>query len=284
MVRECISLKRILCRIGVFLLVFLAGAGNIAAEETSEDAAVTVADDAGLLMEEEADWLKSIAEELSQKSGWNVVVATCDDAGGKSAQTVCEDYFNEYTAGNNGISCLVDMDNREIYIATAGMAQYYLNDDTVDYILDEAYEAVSEEDYAQCLYLMVLRSSEAYDDGIPDNATIYNVDTGETTVYRKLTFWEFLTTFLLALIVGGTIYGVIKAKYHLKWGTYEYDFHKSGSIDLKTKEDRFVNQVVTHRKIPKETPPPASSGGGSNQTTVHNGSGGRSFGGGGRKF
>ena len=265
MVRECISLKRIICQIGVFLLVFLAGAGNIPAEETSEDAAVTVADDAGLLMEEEADWLKSTAD-------------------GKSAQTVCEDYFNEYTAGNNGISCLVDMDNREIYIATAGMAQYYLNDDTVDYILDEAYEAVSEEDYAQCLYLMVLRSSEAYDDGIPDNATIYNVDTRETTVYRKLTFWEFLTTFLLALIVGGTIYGVIKAKYHLKWGTYEYDFHKSGSIDLKTKEDRLVNQVVTHRKIPKETPPPASSGGGSNQTTVHNGSGGRSFGGGGRKF
>ena len=48
---------------------------------------------------------------------------------------------------------------------------------------------------------------------------IYDVDAGETTVYRKLTFWEFLTTFLLALIVGGTIYGVIKAKYHLKWGT-----------------------------------------------------------------
>lgn len=35
-----------------FLLVFLAGAGNISAEETAEDAAVTVADDAGLLMEE----------------------------------------------------------------------------------------------------------------------------------------------------------------------------------------------------------------------------------------
>lgn len=68
MVRECISLKRILCQISVFLLVFLAGAGNISAEETAEDAAVTVADDAGLLMEEEADWLKSTAENYRKKA------------------------------------------------------------------------------------------------------------------------------------------------------------------------------------------------------------------------
>lgn len=287
MVRGKGNWKQLLCGIAGFLLVLSAGSINSmaaeqAAEQTPENL-VTVVDDASLLMEEEADWLYDVAEELAEKSDWNVIVATCEDAEGKSTQTVCEDYFNAYTTGDDGISCLVDMDNREIYIATAGEAQLYLNDSRIDALLDEAYEAVSEEDYCQCLYLMVLRSSEAYDAGIPDNAKIYNEDTGETVVYHKLTFLEILVSILAALAVGGIIFGAIVGKYRLKWGTYHYDFHESGSMDLQKQDDRFINQVVTHRRIPKNDSG-SSSGGGGHTSTVHTGSGGRSFGGGGRKF
>ncbi len=282
MVRGKSNWKRILSGIGSFLIVFAAGAFGCMAEEKTPENLVTVADDASLLMEEEVDWLESVAAEFAEKSDWNIVVATCQDAGGKTAQTVCEDNFNTYTTGEDGISCLLDMDNREIYIATAGEAQLYLNDSRIDSVLDEAYKAVSDGDYCQCLYLMVLRSSEAYDLGIPENAQIYDEDTGKTTVYRRLTVLEILFSVLAAAAVGGILFGAIIGKYHLKWGTYHYDFHDSGSIHLENQEDRFINQTVTRRHIPKNNGS-ASSGGGS-RSTVHTGSGGRSFGGGGRKF
>ena len=247
--------------------------------------AVVVADDASLLNEEQEQNLQQLAQSLSDESSWNVIVATCDDAGGETAQTVCETYFNTYTAGDDGISCLVDMDNREIYLATAGMAQYYLNDDRVSDILDAAYEKIADGDEARCLEQMVEKSGEAYRAGIPDNATIYNEKTGETTVYRKLTGGEIFGSVFLALITGLAIFGTVKAKYRRKWDTYQYDYHASGSINIKKKEDILVNQTLTHRKIPKNPPPQeSSSGGSSNQTTVHTGAGGRDFGGGGRKF
>lgn len=283
-VREKRNWKSLVWGIGAFCMVMCAGAAtDCRAEAFEAEERVTVVDDAGLLMEEEVDWLKETAVEFTEKSDWNIIVATCDDAAGNTAQTVCEDYFNAYTTGDDGISCLIDMDNREIYIATAGEAQLYLNDARIDTILDTAFEAVADGDYSECLYLMLVKSSEAYDRGIPENAQIYDVDTGKTTVYKQLTLMEILFALLAALAVGGIVFGSIVGKYRLKWGLYAYDFHDSGSLTLEREEDRFIHQTVTHRRIPRNNGGGPSGGGGS-RSTVHTGSGGRSFGGGGRKF
>lgn len=131
------------CSVICMLLVGLTGSFPCFAETGQRNGNVTIVDEAAVLMEEEADWLKSVAMELSEKSGWNVIVASCQDAGGKTAQTVCEENFNRYTADENGISCLVDLDNHEIYLATAGEAISYLSDDRINRILDEAYQAAA---------------------------------------------------------------------------------------------------------------------------------------------
>lgn len=264
----------------LLLMMFLLQSRLTYAAQDAEAYAVTVMDEASLLMEEEVDWLESEADKLAAKSGWNVIVATCTDAEGRSAQEVCEANFNSYTAGDDGISCLIDMDNREIYLATTGEAVLYLTDKRIDSILDEAYEAVSDEDYAQCLHLMLLRAGEVYDKGMPENVSVYDEDTGKTYVYHKLTIFEIIGAIIAAVAAGGIVAVVIIGKYRLKWGTYEYDFHKFGSIQLEKEEDRFINQTVTRRHIPQNTG--GSSGGG--KSSVHSGSGGRSFGGGGRKF
>ena len=253
------------------------------AEDIGTESLVTVSDDASLLAEGEIKKLQDMGEKLAEKSGWNVIVSTCDDTAGRTAQTTCEDYFNTYTTGDNGISCLVDMDHREIYLSTAGDAILYLNDKRIDEILDQAYEAVSEGDYAQCLSSMISGAEEAYKAGVPDNAVIYDEDTGERTVNRKLTRMEILIALLFGCAAGGIVFASILGKYRLKWGTYRYDFHDSGVLSLDKKEDRFVNQVVTHRKLPQNNGSTSSSGS-RNKSTVHTGSGGRTFGGGGRRF
>lgn len=244
---------------------------------------VVVEDEAGLLMEEEVDWLETEAKKVADKSDWNMVIATCEDADGDSAQNVCQKFFNEFTHGENGISCLIDMDNREIEIATAGNAIWYLNDERIDEILDEAYEAVSKEDYAQCLYLMILRSGEMFDKGIPKDAYAYDEDTGKVIGHkeRDLTVAEIIFAVLAALAAGVIVFVGILGKYRLKWGVYKYDFHESGSFSLENSEDRFINQTVTRRHIPTNN---ERSSKGGRKSSVSRGSDGRSFGGDGRKF
>lgn len=282
MVGKYLKWKYVVCSAGAFLLAVSIGTGNMIVN--AADPEVVVADDAGLLMEEEVDWLEDVAGELAKKSDWNVIVATCDDADGESAETVCQEYFNTYTGGDDGISCLLDMDNREIYIATAGDAQWYLNDNRIDKIMDEAYEAVADGDYSECLYLMILRSDEAYDAGIPEDAEIYDEDTGRVTTRKELTMLDVFLAFIAAFAVGGIVFAAIVGKYRLKWGLYKYDFHESGSLELDEKEDRFVNQTVTRRHIPKDDGDGGGHSGGGSRSTVSRGAGGRSFGGGGRKF
>ena len=138
---------------------------DMRAAQTGQLPVAAVYDDGAVLLEEEADWLKGIAKKFSDESGWNVILASCANANGRSAQRVCQEYFNDCSAGDDGISLLVDLDNREIYLATAGSAISYIDDERLDKILDEASAAVKKEDYAQCFYLMLSGAQRAYEAG-----------------------------------------------------------------------------------------------------------------------
>ncbi len=280
--------------------------GNLPEEETEAAGSGTarVLDDAGVLMEEEADWLKEVAEKLAQKSGWGVVLATCQDADGKTARTVCEEYFNEYGGGDDGVSCLVDLDNREIYIATAGEAIRCISDRRIEEILDSAYVAVSRQDYAQCLYLMTLGAKNAYEAEVSKKAGGDHIEVGLMDYYHPLTDEELLGSFLVAFLVGVIVYLVIVGKYRLSMNFEKGDsFQASSSIKLKVERDQLVNQYVTKTYIPPDPPEPdpprpapprrepyratisrPSTNRSSNRSTTHTGAGGRTFGGGGRKF
>lgn len=274
-----------------YLLILLAftfflAAGSIkasAAEKqvSAQEYGAFVADDADLFDEKQMKALNQRAVELSQKSGFNVIVATIGDAQGKDARTVGEEYYNAYALGDNGITCLIDMDNREIWLVTAGSAINYLTDKRIDSIIDDAYGLVSDQEYEESLMQMMNGVEKYYKRGVPDNQKIYDADTGEVTVNRRLTLMELLLALGVgigaAAITAGSIYG----KYRLKFHTSNYDFHKSGHLNLTREEDRFVNEIVTHHHIERDE---EGSGSGGNTSTVHSGSGGRSFGGGGRKF
>ena len=146
------------------------------------------------------------------------------------------------------------MDNREVTISTAGEAIYYLNDDRIDDILDNCYDYVVDGEYASCFSSMLSDAEYYYEVGVPSDAYTY-VFFGITGKYR-------------------VIFG----------GGYQYDYHAFGKVNLTGQEDRFVNQMVTHRRIQTDS---GSSGGGSShsgRSTVHTSSSGRSHGGGSRKF
>ena len=116
-------------------------------------------DQAGLLAEEEGKGIAQQIKELEKSSGWEVMAVTTEDAEGMGAQEYAETWFDEYTEKEDGIICLIDMDNREIAIRAFGESRYYITDDRADAILDAGYKKITKEDYGGTLEAML---SEAY--------------------------------------------------------------------------------------------------------------------------
>lgn len=245
-----------------------------------------VYDAAGLLTESEAEALNRQLTELQEHSGWTVYAVTTADAGGKSATAYADDFFDAHAETTaDGVAVLIDMDNREITISTRGEAIRYLTDSRVERILDSAYEEVSAEAYGACFAAMVAGVADAYDAGIESAQYNYDTQTGAVSRYRRITLGEALTAVILAFAAAAAVYGTVAGRYRLRFGTYRYDFRENGRVDLRIKEDRFVNELTTHRRIPRETGSTHSgSGGSSGRSSTHRSSSGRSHGGGSRKF
>ena len=250
----------------------------------TEDAVVY--DNASLLTSEEALSLEADIKALEQTTGWEIFAVSTGDAGGKTAMAYADDFFDAHTdVDADGVVLLIDMDNREIYISTCGAAIRYLDDNRLDNILDEAYEYVLDAEYADCFREMLCGIEYYYQKGIPEGQYNYDTETGKVSVYHKLTVSEIFVTLLVAIGVGLLIYFSVVGKYRLKFGTYKYDFHRYGKIQLTNKEDRFLNKTVTHRVIATQNNGSGSSHHSSgHRSSTHHSSSGRSHGGRGRKF
>lgn len=261
------------------LLLILPCSFSVCAEQTGN-----VYDDASLLTDSEIGDLNEMIDGLGEESGWNVYAVTTEYAEGKSAMAYADDFFDTHSPQQeDGLVALIDMDNREIWISTCGEAVYYLTDQRMDDILDRAFDDVSEGEYAACFETMIEGVSECYRMGIPGDQYTYDMETGEVTRYRNYgwSMGEILIAIAAALAAGGILFGSVVGRYRLKFGTYKYAFRDNSTVLLRVQEDRFVNQTVTHRRIPRQS---SSGGSSSGRSTVHRSSSGRSHGGGGRKF
>jgi len=100
-----------------------------------------VIDQAGSFSAEEARELEQDAALLGKQYDMDIVIVTTNDAGGKTAQAYADDFFDHHGYGvgddYSGILFLIDYDNREVYISTAGMAVRYLTDYRLESILDD---------------------------------------------------------------------------------------------------------------------------------------------------
>ena len=248
-----------------------------------------VTDAAGLLSSSEAEDITGQVEELEKSAKWDIMAVTTADAEDMSATEYAEKWFDEYTLLDDGVICLIDMDNRELMIRTFGQAIYYLTDDRVDKILDEAFDKAGKEDYHAAFTSMLKGVKEAYQRGIPDDQYTYDEKTGKIIGYyrdrKQITAGEIVFAVVAALAVGGIVMAVVVGKYRLKWGGYQYSYRENSHVELEKQNDRFVNQVVTHRRIPRQnTDHSGKNSGGGSRSTTHTGAGGRRSGGGSRKF
>lgn len=277
--------KRKICFLPMLIACLLLITGATAQAESEQSKAVQVTDNAGILDDSEERKLENIVEELELSTSWDVMLLSIDDAEGKTSERYAEEWFDSYTTSDDGVICLIDMDNREMAIRTFGEAYTYITDERLNEIFDDAYYSASDGNYFEVYETMLEGINKAYQRGIPDDTEIYDEDTGEVIGYyteqKRITIIEALIAIVAALAAGGITMGVIVGKYRLKWGTYQYSYREHGSVELSRKKDNFVNQIVTHRRIPKSD---SGGSGGKSRSTTHVGAGGRRSGGGSRKF
>jgi len=250
---------------------------------------VILEDPAGLLSQTDETVLLTAGNTLSEKTGWDVYLVTTDDTSGREARDYAEDYYMAHYHQDDGFVCLIDMDNREIYLATSGDVIYYVTDERKEKILDAGFEAVSEGDYSGCFKAMLSGINSAYQAGIDSSNYRYDEDTGKVVYYtppKAVTLTEAGLSLLLGIVSALGFGGIVSASYKKKGQKYRYNVAANTTLVLKDQRDNLINRFTTTRRIPKNPPP--SSGGrsfsGGHRSTTHRGSGGHTFGGGGRKF
>ena len=263
-----------------FLVLTVTGADALTVYGAQSDSAAYVVDQADLLSNQEEEIIENQIEEMSQKWKQDFVVVTTNDAEGKNSEEYADDYYDYHGYQENGVLYLVDLDNGNVWISTCGSMIRFLTDSRIDRVIDAGYSQLKAHNYGEGFLAMLDQTEDYMEAGIPDNQYTYDVETGKVSRHYGLTAWEIIIALLLGLGAGGIVFASVNARYNMKAGTYSYPFREKGKVQFIRRDDVFVNQTVTRRKIPKNPP----SGGGGGRSSVHTSSSGRSHGGGGRSL
>lgn len=249
-----------------------------------------VFDDASLLEGNQEQYLQEQIKQLSKKYETDIAIVTTNDTFGKNSGEYAQSFYMENNMGyedtrevdKSGIVYLIDMYNREVYVATSGKARLLLTDGDVDKLTDNAVTYLKEGDYFEaCNHFLLLFSDYAsknvdknkeYIEKWEDYEGNYNSFYEE---YLEEGFFAFLKNpiycILIALIIGVVAVALMaynnKSKMTANGNTY---MDKSQFI-FHNRTDNYIRTTTIKRKIENSS----SSGGGG---------GGQSFGGGGKSF
>ena len=239
-----------------------------------------VYDEADLLTSNQIATLNQIANDLSQSLNMDIVIVTIVDNQGKTSRDYADDYYDYNGFGfgpdADGVLLLINMDDREVYISTAGIAIRYLTDLRIERILDAVYPHLSSGDYYSGVTAF-LNNLEGYvRAGILSNQ--HTVEEKKPNIFGRIVMF-----LLISMGIGGISVGVMASNNKGKSTVNEGTYLQNKALNILNSSDRHVNTIVTHVTINTNSGS-GSSGGSSGRSTVHRSSSGRSHGGGGRKF
>jgi uncharacterized protein len=280
------------------LLILGMGMMKAHAEEMMElDGASSqrVYDMAELLSKEEEEEFETAIENARKSLGFDIVVVTIEDAGGRNAQDYAD--YNYEAAGfghgdsHDGILFLVDMDNRELVLSTEGKAIRIFTDERIERMLDDVYERASEDEFADSVRAF-LRDVEYYGEkGISSGQYNYDTETHQISTYKSIRWYEALLALGVSGFVAVAACLTVKRQYameedpkHLK--NLNMAYRGDCNFAFRNQQDVFVNKFVTTQVIPRNTSGSGGLGGSSSagRSSTHHSSSGRTHGGGSRKF
>ncbi|HHY73880.1 MAG TPA: hypothetical protein GX497_11830 [Bacillus bacterium] len=282
--------RSLLCFILALLLLLPLG---ISTKAQSFDRNHYIYDFAGLLTDEEAANLQSLADERGQERDTAFIVITLDGTEGKDIVQYVEDFYDEHGPGfdqpyGNAAIIAIDMQERDIYAAGFKKAEVYLDDNRLDVIRNQITPALSDGEYFQafstfinsCYEYMGYELGEAPDENVDYTGPNYNTDSGGYSSYDagvdpENIFFQWWFQVIASLVVASIMVGFMVYNSGGKVTVNARTYLNSNQSKVVSQYDNFVNRTVTKVKKPSNNTSGGGGGGGGITRGGHSHSGSR---------
>ncbi len=240
----------------------------------------------GLFSVDEIADLEDICGEYGEEGKIDIVIIT-DDLAGKPSKEYLEDFYDEYGFGYNQefgdtAMVLVNMEsgNRSVTIQGYGNAEIYLNNDRIEYILDDISPMLKDGDYYGAMEEFSKQSAYYMKEEKGVNTTPATGDINSGNYYGESSydgpsnyygenkdniFYNTLFQLLIAVIVGAVTVGIMAANSGGRVTVHNRTYLDEQHSGVVANRDDYIRTTTTRVKKP----------------TTNNNNGGRSSGGGG---
>lgn len=272
---------RIILPLLMILFVLFSGVNVLAASPM-------VNDKAELFSASQREELEAKASQMTERLKLDIVIVTTNENDGKTSRAYADDFFDYngygYGGGEDGLLLLINMEDREVYISTCGIAIQYFTDERINSILDKVYTYLSDGKYSEGADEFLSQVEYYVNKGIPQNQYTKDESTGQiidryegNPEGSKVSLGTRILICLgISVAVGGIVVGIMAMNNRGVSTTNQDTYLDRNSFNIVNSQDRHYDTRVTHVTINNSN----SSGG----STTHRSSSGRSHGGGGRKF
>ena len=279
------------------IMAYLDAAGDFAAQaaspglpgpiasilERDSNSFALLADEAGLLSEDEADALLKKLTDLSAQWKNDIVIVTVDSIDGATPEAFADDWFDYggYGQGEDfdGVLLLLNMGERDWRISACGYSITAFTDAGIEFLGQRLKaDGLSDEGYAAAFNGFADWCGKFFEQA----ATGQPYDTGNMPVLHK-TSAEYIAVIAVCFGAGLIIAlfvtkGMKKKLTSVRKNSRAADYVRPGSLQVLYQNEQFLFRNTTRTKAAE------SSGGGGGGSSTHKSSSGTSHGGGGGKF
>lgn len=253
-----------------------------------------VYDNDNLLTTDEQEALRELCQTKGEEAGIDIILLTERLSSSSAEKTYMEEFYDEYyEAGllkTDTAMILINMELRNVYIQGYGLCEFYINNDRIEYILDDIVPYLSDAYYYDALELFIdevvyymgqdkgvsfeYEDGQDYGEAYGGESDYYEVSLTPAQAIRSVPFG------LIALIscaIGGISLAIMASGSGGKVTINNRSYLDNAHSGLTASRDDYIRTTVTKRRKPQETSSssgPRSSGGGGISSGGHSHSGG----------
>lgn len=262
--------------------------------EASNEHRPNVYDALDKLTANEVAELQASITNVSKEYNLDVAVVITDQTQGKSSRDFADDFYDNQGYGvgpdHSGLLLLINMDQREVWISTAGKAIDIFTDDRISNMVNDVTAPLSNGNFDEACKTFVDDVGSIAKMGVPagqnrvgsetDEAVSEDQDETDTQPVAGSSYfgrmfgmmksvWVYVIALIVALIATFLVSRSSKGKVTINNLTYE----ENDSFVLSDDHEEFIRESTTRTKITKES-----------SSSTHTSSSGKTHGGGGGKF
>lgn len=260
--RKSSAMLAVLCLFASLFVFCLGVKTDVAA---AAEAKQLIYDEAGLLNQEDYAELNELANQFSAKKETDILIVTSANTANADVVKMTEDFYDEHAPGydkphGNAVILMLDMKNREVYLAGFYKAKTYLDDERLDKIRAKITSDLTDGDYRLAFqtYMQTVDKYMGFRPGVnPDNLLFSG--------------WFQL---VVSVAIGGATVAIMAIRSGGRVTVNRQTYEDASTSAVLEHRDQFLHTTVTKQKIEKNNSS-SSSGGGGTTSGGHSHSGSR---------